>query len=121
MCIFGLFVFYKSNKLWIYFSILLNVIIKMVFGEYSMNFEIKKVIKINEEYCDSGCEYCMKRLNEDGCEVYVWFRICFCGKIELKDRLKEYYFFFDGDSLLLGYLKNGIYVYYVEVCFYWVL
>lgn len=57
MCIFGLFVFYKSNKLWIYFSILLNVIIKMVFGEYSMNFESKKVIKIIEEYLNSDCNY----------------------------------------------------------------
>lgn len=93
----------------------------MVFGEYSMNFESKKVIKIIEEYLNSDCNYYMKMLKENGCKVYVWFRICFCGKIELEDRLKEYDFFFDGDSLLLGYLKNGIYVYYMEVCFYWVL
>lgn len=90
----------------------------MASGEYSMNSETKKATKINEEHCDSGCEYRMKRLNEDGCEVYVWFRICFCGKTELKDRSKEYDSLSDGDSLPPGYSKNGIYAHYAEACSY---
>lgn len=60
----------------------------MAFREYSMNSESKKATKIIEEHWNSDCNYHMKMLNENGCKVYVWFRICSCGKTELEDRSK---------------------------------
>lgn len=90
----------------------------MASGEYSMNSESKKATKIIEEHLNSDCNYHMKMLKENGCKVYVWFRICPCGKTELEDRSKEYDSLSDGDSLPPGYSKNGIYVHYTEACSY---
>lgn len=90
----------------------------MAFREYSMNSESKKATKIIEEHWNSDCNYDMKMLNENGCKVYVWFRICSCGKTELEDRSKEFDFLSDGDGLPPSYSKNGIYVHYSEACTY---
>lgn len=63
----------------------------MAHQEYSMDSESKNATKIVEEHSDSNCIYRMKRLDENGHNVYVWFRFCFCARSKLRDRSEEFF------------------------------
>lgn len=82
----------------------------MANSDFVMDFaDINSKTYTKEEHDDRRCKYKIRKLNKNGTTIYIWYRICFCGKFANRDQ--EY----DNRST---HTKDGVDAHYEESCTY---
>ena len=90
----------------------------MAHGDFIMNFDNIKCVEdmAEEEHTDKNCKCKRRKLRKDGRHVYVWFRICYCGKY--LDRKNDYDRISNNADFPIYKSMNGIDIHEQDSCYY---